>query len=186
MGSSVRVLAATLLCYCSTLLFLSCSSESTNPPQQVAVSACPDLTPGIHRVLSDFGIRFDAPEKVFMVHAALRDMPPGTMFVVKLRDDGNAHIVVWRDDDVFRDLKNAYPIFSKRIEERTIHDKTGRSFGTDQWGYLQNGERWRYVKFSTGDAVGYEPTPPKQANLLDEVVNSACFSRDENPRKWSK
>jgi hypothetical protein len=152
MGSSVRVLAITLLRYCSPLL-LSCSGEITNPPQAVAVSVCPDLNSGIHRIPSDFGIRFDASDKVFMVHEALRDMPPGMMYVVKLRD-GDAHIVVWRDDDIFRDLKNAYPIFSKHIEERTIHDATGRNFGTDRWGYLQTGERWRYVKFSTGDAVG--------------------------------
>jgi hypothetical protein len=132
----------------------------------------------MHRIPSDFGIRFDAPEKLFMVHAALRDMPPGMMYVVKLRD-GDAHISVSRDDDVFRDLKNAYPILSKHIEERPIHDEIGRRFGTDRWGYLQNGERWRYVKFSTGDAVGYEPTPAKQANLLDEVVNSACYSTPE-------
>ena len=184
MGPLVRVFAALILCSCLTSLLLSCSSQITNPPQVVAVSVCPDLTPGTRRIPSDFGIRFDAPEKVFMVQAAVRDMPPGTMYVVKLRD-GDAHIVVWRDDSVFRDLKNAYPIFSKHIEERTIRDATGRSFGTDQWGYLQTGERWRYVKFSTGDAVGYKPRPPKEANLLDQLINSACFSRDENPRKWS-
>ena len=106
----------------------------------VTVSVCPDPTPGIHRIPSDFGVQFDAAEKVFIVHAALRDMPPGTMYIVKLRD-GDAHTVVWRDDNVFRDLKNAYPIFSQHIEERTIRDATGHSFGTDQWGYLQTGER---------------------------------------------
>lgn len=84
MGPSARVVAVTLLCYCLTLLLLSCSNESTNAPQAVAVSVCPDLTPGIHRIPSDFGIRYDASEKVFMVHAALQDMPPGTMYVVKI------------------------------------------------------------------------------------------------------
>ena len=185
MGPLVRVFAVTFVCSCLVFLLLSCSGGITNPPQAVAVSVCPDLTPGIRRIPSDFGIRFDASEKLFMVHAGVRDMPPGTMYIVKLRD-GDAHVVVWRGDDVFRDLKNAYPIFSKHIEERAIRDATGQSFGTDQWGYLQTGERWRYVKFSTGDAVGYEPTPPKRSNLLDQVVNSACFPRDENPREWVK
>ena len=181
MGVLVRVFAASS---CLVLLF-SCSSRISSPPAAVALSVCPDLAAGIHRIPSDFGMRFDASEKVFMVHATSRDMPPGTMYVAKLRD-ADAHIVVWRDDNVFRDLKNAYPIFSKHMEERSIRDKTGRSFGTDRWGYLQTGERWRFVKFSTGDAVGYEPTPPQQANLLDEIVNSACFSPDGSPRKSSK
>jgi hypothetical protein len=132
----------------------------------------------MHRIRSDFGIRFDAPEKAFTVHADLRDTPTGTLYVVKLKDT-NANIVVWRDDDIFKDLKVAYPVFSEHIEERNIRDATGRIFGTDRWGYLQSGERWRYVKFSTSDAVGYEPTPPKPATLLDQVVNSACFSRDK-------
>jgi hypothetical protein len=181
-GSFVRVFAALILCSRLASLLLSCSSQTSDAPQVVAVAVCPDLTPGMRRIPSDFGIRFDAPEKVFMVQSAVRDMPPGTMYVVKLRN-GDAHIVVWRDDDVFRDLKIAFPIFSKHIEERIIRDTTGRNFGTDQWGYLQTGERWRYVKFSTGDAVGYEPRPPEEANLLDQVINSACFSVGGNPRK---
>jgi hypothetical protein len=132
--------------------------------------------------MSDFGLRFDAPKKLFMVQSSVRDMPPGTMYIVKLRN-GDAHVVVWRDDEVFRDLKVTFPIFSKHTEERIIRDTTGRNFGTDQRGYLQTGERWRYVKFSTGDAAGYEPRPPEEANLLDQVINSACFSVGDNPRK---
>jgi hypothetical protein len=163
-----------LFCWLACLL-LSCSNKSSNAPQPVPVTLCSDPTPDKQRIKADFGIHFDAPEKTFTVHAGTRDMPPGTLYVVKLRD-GDAHIVIWRDDDVFGDLKNAYPIFSKHTNERTVRDTTGRSFGTDRWGYLQTGERWRYVKFSTGDAVGYEPRPPKEANMLDQVVNSACFS----------
>ena len=185
MGLLVRVFAAMILCSCLVLL-LSCSSRISNPPVAVAVAVCPELTLGIHRIPSDFGIRFDVSEKLFMVHAGVRDMPPGAVYIVKLRD-GDAHVVVaWRDDDVFKDLEKAYPIFSKHIEERAIRDATGQRLGTDKWGYLQTGERWRYVKFSTGDAAGYEPTPPKQANLLDQVVNSACFPRDENARERVK
>jgi hypothetical protein len=102
---------------------------------------------------------------------------PGTLYVIKL-NDADATLEVWRDDDEFSDLKTAYPVFSEHVEERNIRDATGRILGTDRWGYLQTGERWRYVRFSSGDAAGYKPTPPKQANLLDQVVNSACFSRD--------
>jgi hypothetical protein len=161
-------------------LFFSRSPQAINPPQSFAISVCPDLISGVRRIKSDFGIRFDAPKKAFTVHEGLRDMPPGMLYIVKLKDT-DAHIVVWHDDDVFNDLKIAYPAFSKRVEERNIRDATGRIFGTDRWGYLQSGDRWRYVRFSTRDAVGYKPTPPKQANLLDQVINSACFSRDEIP-----
>jgi hypothetical protein len=174
------VLTAVLVSFFAIYLFLSHSPHVRNPPQAIAISVCPNVSPGVHRIRSDFGIRFDAPEKAFTVHAGLRDMPPGTLYVVKLKD-ADPNIVVWRDDDIFRDLKSAYRVFSEHIEERNIRDATGRIFGTDRWGYLQSGERWRYVRFSTGDAVGYEPTPPKQANVLDQVVNSACFSRDEIP-----
>ena len=76
MGPLVRVFVALILCSCLTSVLLSCSGQITNPPQVVAVSVCPDLTPGTRRIPSDFGIRFDAPEKVFMVQAAVRDMPP--------------------------------------------------------------------------------------------------------------
>jgi len=179
------VLAAVPISFFAIYLFLSHSPHATNPPQATTISVCPSVAPGVRRIRSDFGIRFDASEKAFTVHAGLQDMPPGTLYVVKLKDaePNIPNIVVWRDDDVFRDLKSVYPVFSEHIDERNIRDATGRIFGIDRWGYLQSGERWRYVRFSTGDAAGYEPTPPKQANLLDQVVNSACFSRDETSSK---
>jgi hypothetical protein len=82
-----------------------------------------------------------------------------------------------------KDLKIAYPFFSEHVQKRYIRDSTGRVFGTDSWGYLHAGERWRYTRFSTGDAVGYEPTTPNQADQLDRLINSACFPRNGNPRK---
>jgi len=167
------VLASSFVIY----MYFSRSSH-VKPPLAIVISACSNITSGVHRITFDFGIRFDAPEKMFIVHAGLRDMPPGALYVVKL-SDSDANIAVSRDDDIFRDLKTAYPVFSEHVEERNIRDATGRISGTDRWGYLQSGERWRYVRFSSGDAAGYKPTPPKQAKLLDQVVNSACFSRDE-------
>lgn len=152
----------------------SCSRQSAKPPQVIALSVCADAPRGMHRISSDFGIRFDAPEKAFVVREASRDMPAGMMYIVRLRD-ADAHLVIWQDDDVFRDLKNAYPVFSKHVENRPVRDATGRNSGTDQWGYLPDGRQWRYVRFSTGDAVGYDPAPPTQARLLDEIINSACY-----------
>jgi len=123
---------------------------------------------------SDWGLRFDAPEKVFTIREAQRDMPPERAYVVTLNGRADAKLVVSPDSGDFRDLEVAYPTFSKNVEERTVQDTKGRDFGTDRWGHLQNGERWRYVKFTTGDRVGYGPLSPRQADLLDQVVDSAC------------
>jgi hypothetical protein len=177
-GPLVRVIATLVLCAWLTSLLLSCSSQNSDAPQPVSVTVCSSPTADEQRIKADFGIHFDVPEKVFTVDAGIRDMPPGTLFVVKLRE-GEARMVIWHHDDgVFRDLENAYPMFSKHSEKRIIRDTAGRSFGTDRWGYLHTGERWRYVTFSTGDAVGYKPSSPRAANVLDQVINSACFPRN--------
>jgi hypothetical protein len=40
-------------------------------PLAIASSTCPAVTSGVHRITSDFGIRFDAPEKAFTVRERL-------------------------------------------------------------------------------------------------------------------
>jgi hypothetical protein len=92
-------------------------------------------------------------------------------------------VMAWENDGVFRNLTIAYPMFSEHAEGRNIRDPKGRNWGTDRWGYLRNGERWRYIQFSAGDAAGYEPTTGKQADLLDQVIDSACFAPDKNVAK---
>ena len=165
-------------------LLLRRPTHLTNPPQAIAISACPDSAPGVLHIRDDFwgirGVRFDAPDDVFMVSKSDRDMPPESLYVVTLKS-ANAKIVVSPDEADFKDLEIAYPVFSEHVEKRYIRDSTGRVFGpdsSDSWGYLHTGERWRYTRFSTGDAVGYEPTPPNQADQLDRLVNSACFPRN--------
>src|ERR1700676_4013509 len=175
--------ALTVIALFSLAIFLlSLSPPDMSPPQKIILTMCRDITSSDHRIRSDFGIQLGAPGKDFAVHARLRDMPPGRLYVIKLKDSV-AKIVVWRDDDIFRNLKSAYPVFSDVTQERIIQDTAGNVLGTDRWGYLHGGERWRYVKFSSGDAMGYEPAARKQADQLDQVVHSACFSRDEVPRK---
>ena len=159
-------IVAVLIFSVATYLLSFHSPHAMSVPPAIIVSACPDLPSGMRRIRSDFGTRFDASEKAFRVHAGLRDMPPGTLYVVKLKD-ADANIVVWRDDDILRNLKTAYPVFSKHVEERSIRTSTEHVFGTDRWGYLQSGERWRYVRFSSGDAVGYE--------LLNKLTKSSVF-----------
>jgi hypothetical protein len=148
--------------------------RAPQPPPVLALAACRGIAPRMRRIHSDFGTQFDVPEKDFTVHSGMRDMPPGTLHVVTLKDR-STNIVIWHDDDIFNELKSAFPVFSEHVEERDVRTPIGRLVGKDRWGYLKSGERWRYVTFSGGDAVGYRPTHPKEASLLDQVINSACL-----------
>lgn len=127
----------------------------------------------MQRIRSDFGTEFEVSESVFAVQANLRDMPPGKLYVVTLRNT-SSKMIIWHDDDLFSKLKSGFPVFSKRIERRLIRSTNGHIVGEDSWGYLRTGEQWRYVSFLTGDAVGYQPVPARQAALFDEVIGSAC------------
>jgi hypothetical protein len=152
----------------------SCSRQVTQRPQGVKIAACPTTNLYANRFTVDFVLSFYAPQKAFTVKIVQRDMPPEVVFMVTPDGHAGAKLTVSRDSEDFRDLEVAYPTFSSYVEERDVQDFKGRSFGTDRWGYLQSGERWRYVKFITGGKVGYDPLPTKQADLLDQVVNSAC------------
>lgn len=178
---SRRFATACVVCFCS--LVSSCSLQFRDrPPRAVTISACQDPIPGTRRFTSNFGLTFDAPENAFTVKNVQRDMPPEVVYVVTLAGGAKAKLVISLDHDDFRDLEVAYPTFSKSVEERTVQDSNGRSLGTDRWGYLQDAERWRYVKFYTGARAGYEPLPKKQADLLDQVINSACQLTAEQTR----
>ena len=158
-------------------LLLRRPTHLTNPPQAIAISACPDSAPGVLHIRDDFwgirGVRFDAPDDVFMVSKSDRDMPPESLYVVTLKS-ANGKIVVSPDEADFKDLEIAYPVFSEHVEKRYIRDSTGRVFGTDSsdsWDCLHTGERWRCARFSMEDAVGYEPTSPNQADQLDRLID---------------
>ena len=120
--------------------------------------------------------QFDVLEKDFEVKSELRDMPPGRLHILTVKDS-TANIVIWRDDNIFSELKSAFPAFSKQVQEREIRTPKGVLVGKDRWGYLKGGERWRYITFSRGDAVGYRPTSPKEATRLDKVISSACLAQ---------
>jgi hypothetical protein len=125
----VPVAAVALASFSVIYLFFWRIPHVTKPLLVIAMSACPAVTSGMHRITSDFGIGFDASEKWFTVHRILQDLPPGNWYVIKL-NDADANMEVWRDGDVFRDLKTTYPIFSEHIEERNIRDTKGRVLGT--------------------------------------------------------
>lgn len=102
-------------------------------------------------------------------------MPPGRTHLVTLRNS-TAYIAILPDDGSWKELKGALPAFSRPVYARSTYSGKERAVGTDRWGYRKAGERWRYVAFSSGDAVVYLPTSLKEASLLDQVVSSACLS----------
>jgi hypothetical protein len=141
------------------------------------VSSCQKPAPGTHRIVSDFGTRFDVSEQAFTIETNLQDMPPGKLYVVKQKGT-NANLVVWHDEDALKDLKTPFPVISEHLESRPIRTVKGRVVGEDRWGYLKSGERWRYVRFFAGDAVGYSPVPPNRTGGLDQIIGTACFGMD--------
>ena len=145
-------------------------------PLAIVVSACGDAPAGVHRMTVGYGTQIDAPEDAFVVKSWLQDMPPGRIHSVTLRNS-SANIVILPDDGSWKELKGALPVFSRRVYAKSTHSGKERAVGMDRWGYRKGGERWRYVAFSRGDAVGYLPTPLKEAGLLDQVISSACTSR---------
>jgi hypothetical protein len=139
------------------------------------LSICQAVAPGKHRIRADFGTQFDVPEVKFSVKLGVRDMPGGELYTVTLRERAE-YLMVWHDDDVFNELKNAFPVFSRHVGEDDVRTREGRIVGKDRWGNLNDGERWRYVTFSDGDAVGYRPMSPNEARSFDQVISTACLS----------
>lgn len=173
LANSVVIVLLGILACCLIAVSFIMWRHTLHSPSVVVVSICQPTSSGMHRIRADFGIEFDVSESVFAVQANLRDMPPGRLYVVTLKNS-NYKMIIWHDDEFFDELKSGFPVLSKRVEEREIHSANGHNVGQDSWGYLRTGEKWRYVSFRTGDAVGYQPVPARQAALFDEVIGSAC------------
>jgi len=159
----------------SIALYLLFKRDPHAPPAIVA-SACGNAPAGVHRMTVGYGTQIDAPEDAFVVKSWLQDMPPGRIRSVTLRNS-TANVAILPDDGSWKELKDALPMFSRPVYARGTHSGKERAVGMDRWGYRKGGERWRYVAFSSGDAVGYLPTPLKEAGLLDQAISSACLSR---------
>ena len=167
----IIVSALGLVLIFSVLLYLFCKNIPY-PPRAVVLSVCRSSTNGVRRIQANFGTQFDVSQSLFTVEAGMRDMPPGTLYVVTLKN-GRNNMVVWQNDEIFSELKSGV---SNPVGERQIRSTNGIIVGEDRWGYLNDGDRWRYVRFFIGDAVGYQPVSPRQAALFDQIISSACVS----------
>jgi hypothetical protein len=172
--------AVGLLLICSIVFYLV-RIRASHAPTAIIVSACGDLGPGVRRIRADFGTQFDISETAFLVKSGVQDMPLGVNYSVILKDS-TARLVI-TSNDTWKEVEDAFPVFSEDLHERNIRGANGRSVGMDRWGSLKSGERWRFVKFFNRDAVAYLPTAPKEAILLDQVISSACLSRDAHREK---
>jgi hypothetical protein len=164
--------------------FLYTRAESQ--PLPVVLSICQDRpAAGMRRINGGFGTRFDAPESEFTVPSGPNDMPTVTFHVVMRKNRATILAISAADyDNVFKDLKIAFPLFSERVEARDVSDIAGRIVGKDHWGYLKGGDPWRYVTFVWGVAVGYQPAASADARLLDRVISSACRQRIMTKASW--
>lgn len=176
-ASAICKLFSMLCVFFLFCLLSSCSQETTDRPQAFTISACPDTITVGHLLTTDLGLRFNAPKDRFTVEMGQRDAPP-PISVITLNGHAGVKLLVSPDPGDFRDLEMTYPTFSKTVEERAVQDNKGCDFGTDRWGHLENGERWRYVRFTTGDRVGYGPEftnsmPPASSNWPNRWPNRA-------------
>lgn len=151
------------------------------PPPAVVVSVCQDVASGVRRAAKDLEIEFDISEpNLVLDHGGVgwTDNPlPGHVITVKNRGSVAMYISRWHLDDLDKNSKFVWPMFSEHVEERDVHNAHGGVVGEDHWGIWERGKRWRFVKFAGGlEEVGYPPTPANEAQLFDQVISSACFS----------
>jgi hypothetical protein len=188
-AKSANVFFAAAIISSLSILILWCSKQASEPPTPGTISMCLDSSVTVDWLLTDFDLRFHVPahtlsfrsipKPAVTIHLGHKDMPPSNTYVVSLNGYAPARLWISSDSRMFRDLEISYPTFSETKGHRVLRDSLGRSFGTDSWGYLRSGERWRYVSFSTGGYAGYLPLPTNQADKLDDAINSACFSPDD-------
>ncbi len=144
------------------------------PPLAVVLSACRSAAPGMQRIKGNFGTQFDIPMAKFSIKQGSLDAPPEEVFAITVKEDGAKMMVATRYDFDFKDLKDAFPLFSEHIGEREVRFPDGSVAGRDRWGELKSGERWRYVTFHAGDAAGYRPVTASDARWFDQILGSAC------------
>lgn len=163
----------------SAVLVLVPLARRPQPPATLIVSACRDPVPTIQRVGSGNAaaisrVYFDVPER-FSIHSGTPDMAIGTYHLVTLKDGSSNLEIGFGSLSLDRELNAAFPVFSVHVEERDVRTPGGRVIGKDRWGFLKSRERWRIVRFSGGDEIGYRPVGAKEAMLFDQVVRSACL-----------
>jgi hypothetical protein len=100
-------------------------------PPAIGVSACGGVSAGVRRMTAGYGTQIDAPEDAFVVKSGLKDMPPGRIHSVTLRNS-TANIAILPDDGSWKELKDALSVFSRPVYARGTHSGKERAVCTDR------------------------------------------------------
>jgi hypothetical protein len=169
----VALFSASFICTC----VLAASTPHT--PRALTISPCREVPPTVHRIAASLpfpdAIEFDVPYTDFGVQSGTRDMPPGQVHLVTVRSR-NERLEISNFELSFEKELAGFSAHSVHVYQSAIRTSHGRKIGEDHWGYLKTGERWRYLRFTRGEEDGYRPMLPKYADLLDNVLSSACLA----------
>jgi hypothetical protein len=91
------------------------------------------------------------------------------------RELTSAELIMSHSRDEIKDLPNS--LDSKWFEERWAKDGAGNVIGIDASGEMDRGGFWRTVVFSGHDTAGYRFQSGKKPIALDQIIDSACFSK---------
>lgn len=150
-------------------------------PAPLVVSVCQNAAPGVRRVsrgsLRDLLIKFDVSESTLTLVNTESDSPGQEIYYIRVKNSRSIPMRI--SEGVPNELDASFQgwrAFSEHIEERDVRGAHGEVVGKDHWGVWKDSERWRLVVFAGREEVGYPPTLAKEADLFDQVINSACFS----------
>jgi hypothetical protein len=171
---AVALFSASFICTCVL------GSSTPHAPRALTISPCREVPPNMHRISARLlifpdAVEFDVPETIFVLKSMTQDSPPGEVHFVRVRDRNEGLEISNFGLSFEKDLAG-FAAHSAHAYQTTIRTSHGRKIGEDHWGYLKTGERWRYLKFTRAEEDGYRPMPPKYADLLDNVLSSACLA----------
>jgi hypothetical protein len=161
-------------------------------PAVPVVTSCKKPGAGVRRIGRSV-FQFDVPVKDFTISQFDADAPPVYGFRLKPRNGASFLDISWNDPEVgmesIKPLADPALTFSGPVEKRKILNDEGTTVGEDTWGYWGNGESWRRVRLrgtvvarygsiNAGDAARYGSVHQKEAELFDQIINSACIIRD--------
>jgi hypothetical protein len=135
---------------------------------------CGKLERGQERIgWGKYGLRFNVVKRAVKILEGNPDADY-TRYVIKPKT-GKAYLELWfgpyamdevPDDDQF--------ISSDKFAQRNAVASDGQLVGMDSWGQQRDGGIWRWTAVLGEGGSRYRNTPPEQANLFDQIVNSAC------------
>jgi hypothetical protein len=120
-----------------------------------------------------FSVRFTLPKT--MQSSSLDDEEAQGIFIYPRGGEPiSAELIISRRSEKITDAADS--LDSDRFEERWVKDTAGDVVGMDARGHTKHGGYWRRAIFSGHDATGYDTRSGKQANALDQIIDSACIA----------